>query len=237
MLDAAAELDADPGWLVDDRLAVVATLIFAGLRVHELAALRWGDLDFERSIIHVRNSKTPAGIREVKMLPALKVLLLKHRDRRGGPGAPELVFTTLRGGPRTKDNVRLRILQPVLARAEGLLEARGQAQLPPAITPHSLRHTFASLLFAIGEDPVSVMRQLGHTDPAFTLRVYAHSMGGGHGDRGRLRELADSYEVVGEAAIRFERDRRDPACGAEWVLDDLNRRVPGLGPGARLADH
>jgi integrase len=42
----------------------------------------------------------------------------------------------------------------------------------PGITPHSLRHTFTSLLFAIGEDPVSVMRQLGHIDPAFTLRAY-----------------------------------------------------------------
>jgi integrase len=59
----------------------------------------------------------------------------------------------------------------VLARTEELLEARGQASLPPGITPHSLRHTFTSLLFAIGEDPVSVMRQLGRTDPAFTLRA------------------------------------------------------------------
>jgi Phage integrase family len=63
--------------------------------------------------------------------------------------------------------------------------------LPPGITPHSLRHTFTSLLFAIGEDPVSVMRQLGHTDPAFTLRVYAHSMGRGADERERLRALTD----------------------------------------------
>jgi integrase len=46
VLDAAAELDADAGRLIDDRLPVVATLVFAGLRVHELTALRWGDLDF-----------------------------------------------------------------------------------------------------------------------------------------------------------------------------------------------
>jgi integrase len=41
VLDAAAKLDADPGWLIDDRLPVIATLVFSGLRVHELAALRW----------------------------------------------------------------------------------------------------------------------------------------------------------------------------------------------------
>ncbi len=102
------------------------------------------------------------------MLPALKGLLLCHPDRRSRPGARELVFRTRRGGQRTKDNVRLRILLPALARGEELLEARGQASLPPVIIPHSLHHTFASLLFAIGEDPVSVMRQLGHTDPAFS---------------------------------------------------------------------
>lgn len=236
VLDAATELDADPGWLVDDRLSVVTTLVLAGLRVHELTALGWGDLDFASSLIHVRHSKTSAGIREVKMLPALKAQLLHHRDRRDRPGAKELVFMTSRGRPRTKDNVRLRILRPVLVRAEELLEARGEASLPPCVSPHSLRHTFASLLFAIGEDPVSVMRQLGHTDPAFTLRVYAHSMGAGADERERLCELADGYEAVGEATYKFERRRCDPACGAEWVLNILNRRALGSGPGARLSD-
>lgn len=221
VLDAAAELDADPGWLIDDRLPVVATLLFAGLRVHELTALTWGNLDFTTSTIHVRHSKTPAGIREVEMLPALRAHLLRYRDRSSRRGARELVFRTIRGGPRTKDNVRLRILRPALRCAEDLLEERGQASLPPGISPHSLRHTFASLLFAIGEDPISVMRQLGHTDPAFTLRVYAHSMGGGPVERRRLRGLSDGYEVVGAAATRLERDSRNPACGAEWVASSF----------------
>lgn len=229
VLEAAAELDADPAWLLDDRLAVVATLVLAGLRVHELAALRWGDLDFARSIIHVRHSKTPAGIREVRMPAALRSHLLRHRTRRGRLSVEELVFHTSRGGVRTKDNIRLRILMPVLARAGELLEARSQASLPPGITPHTLRHTFASLLFAIGEDPVSVMRQLGHTDSAFTLRVYAHSMSGGAGERERLKELA-RYEAFGETPLRFEGDRCDPARSAEWVsrLRPQNRRPSEL---------
>jgi integrase len=238
VLDAAAELDADPGWLIDDRLPVVATLVFSGLRVHELAALRWGDLDFATRAIHVRHSKTPAGIREVRMLPALRGRLLLHRDRRGRPGARELVFTTSRGGARTKDNVRLRILRPVLARAEELLEARGQASLAPGITPHSLRHTFTSLLFAIGEDPVSVMRQLGHTDPAFTLRAYAHSMSRDAGERERLRALTDGDPGrVGEVSIGSEKKRLDAAFGAEFVAGNPNRRPPGQRPGARSPQH
>jgi len=215
--------------LIDERLAVVATLVLAGLRVHELSALRWGDLDFAGSIIHVRRSKTPAGLRGVRMLAALRAHLLRHRGRRGDPGAEDLVFRTRRGGVRTKDNVRLRILMPVLPRAGELLEARNQASLPIGVTPHSLRHTFASLLFAIGEDPVSVMRQLGHTDSAFTLRVYAHSMRGGAGERERLKELA-GYEEFGETPLRFEGDRYDTARSAEWVsrLRPPNRRPSGL---------
>jgi integrase len=218
VLEAAAELDADPGWQIDDRLPVVATLLLAGLRVHEIGALRWGDLDFVTSTVHVRRSKTPAGIREVEKLPALKGHLLRHRSRRGPVGGTDLVFPTLRGGPRTKDNIRLRILRPVLARARVLLDERGEASLPAGISPHSLRHTFASLLFAIGEDPVSVMRQLGHTDPAFTLRVYAHTMSRGSHERERLRAIAEGREVVGEAALGLERDRRNSAYRAEWVV-------------------
>jgi integrase len=234
VLDAATELDADPGWLIDDRLPVVAVLIFSGLRVHELAALRWGDTDFATSTIHIRHSKTPAGIREVRMLPALRDCLLLHRDRRDRPGSRKLVFRTGRGGPRTKDNVRLRILRPVLVRAEELIEASGQASLPPGITPHSLRHTFTSLLFAIGEDPVSVMRQLGHTDPAFTLRAYAHSMSRDAGERERLRALTDGDgSGVGETDIGSEKKRRDAACGAEFMVGSSNRRPPGQRPGAR----
>lgn len=222
VLEATAELDADPGWLIDDRLPVVATLVFSGLRVHELAALRWGDLDLGTSTIHVRHSKTSAGVREVRMLPALRGHLSLHRDRRGHPGIRELVFMTSRGGPRTRDNVRLRILRPVLDRAEELIEARGQASLPPGITPHSLRHTFTSLLFAIGEDPVSVMRQLGHTDPAFTLRAYAHSMSRGAGERERLRALAEGLAKVGQGDP--ERSRRTLGNGVEWMASEFGSK-------------
>jgi integrase len=66
------------------------------------------------------------------------------------------------------------VLATAIKRADELLERRGQAPLPRG--PHKLRHTFASVLIATGEDPASVMAQLGHTDPKFTLRVYTHMM-------------------------------------------------------------
>jgi integrase len=73
-------------------------------------------------------------------------------------------------------DINKRVLTPVLERADGLLADRGQHPLPRGVTPHRLRHTFASILIALGRDPRHVMDQLGHTDPKFTLRVYAHAM-------------------------------------------------------------
>jgi hypothetical protein len=63
-------------------------------------------------------------------------------------------------------------------RADELLEARSSIPLPKGLSPHKLRHTFASVLVACGEDPASVMYQLGHVDPTFTLRVYPTLCGG-----------------------------------------------------------
>jgi len=62
--------------------------------------------------------------------------------------------------------------------------------LPAKLTPHSLRRTFASLLFALGRVAPDVMAQLGHTDPKVTLGIYARAMGREEGEDLRLRALA-----------------------------------------------
>ena len=46
------------------------------------------------------------------------------------------------------------------------------AELPPHLTFHSTRHTYCSLLVAAGVSPVYVAQQAGHSDVAFTVRVY-----------------------------------------------------------------
>jgi hypothetical protein len=72
--------------------------------------------------------------------------------------------------------VRKRILAKAVERANEHLEKAGSVPLPEGLTPHKLRHTFASLLVALGTDPGAVMDELGHTDPGFTLRVDRHGM-------------------------------------------------------------
>jgi integrase len=93
---------------------------------------------------------------------------------------------------RDKDNLRSRVLAATLKRTDELLLDRGEVPLPKGVTAHKLRHTFASILIACGEDPISVMTQLGHTDPKFTLRVYAHAMSRGTAERDRVGNLVKS---------------------------------------------
>jgi integrase len=65
------------------------------------------------------------------------------------------------------------------------------ARHPLRVNPRKckLRHTFASLLVALGEDPGYVVDQIGHTNPNFTLRVYRHGMRRDEGEKelGRAR--------------------------------------------------
>ncbi|MGO9761039.1 MAG: tyrosine-type recombinase/integrase [Solirubrobacteraceae bacterium] len=194
LLDAAGELDRDTRRPTRDRRALIATLILGGPRAHELCNLLWRDIDLANGRIHIGRSKTQAGLREIPLLPLLRDELAAHKadSYRSGPDDP--VFPTGTGGPRDKDNLRNRILAPALTRADELLLQRGQTPLPAGVTPHKLRHTFASILVALGWDPASVMSALGHADPRLTLRVYTHLMRRGTDERERLAELVNGED-------------------------------------------
>ncbi|HEY0277578.1 MAG TPA: site-specific integrase, partial [Solirubrobacterales bacterium] len=194
LLDAAAELDREMRTKLAERRALVATMVLAGPRAIEVGALRWRDVDLANGRITVGRSKTQAGLREITMVPILRDILAAHKAASRHAAADDRVFGGRRRARRDKDNLRARVLGPVFRRADELLAARGQQPLPIGLTPHKLRHTFASVLIAIGEDPASVMNQLGHTDPKFTLRVYTHVMRRGSEERDRLKAL-----VAGEA--------------------------------------
>lgn len=200
LLEAAAELDRDPHRKLSEREAIMATFLFAGTRAQELCDLIWRDVDLAGARIFVGRSKTPAGRREIDLQPILLSILAGYRAYSQGGHPEDLVFPTLTGHPRGPDNLRVRVLAPVLRRADEWLARRGLAPLPRALTTHKLRHAFASILVALGEDPVSVMRQIGHTDPAFTLRVYAHLMNRDTADRDRLGVLVHGERMFGAAA-------------------------------------
>jgi hypothetical protein len=83
------------------------------------------------------------------------------------------------------------VLDKAVVHANAQLAAGGFEPLPDHLTPHSLRRTFASLLFAIGEAPPYVMAQTGHTTPNLTLAIYARQMDRRDGEPERLRALVE----------------------------------------------
>ena len=141
-------------------------------------------------------AKTDAGVREIDLLPALRDELLERRAVLRDAAPDSYVFATTTGGRQGPSNIRRRVLAKAIERAN---ERRVQSDLPPlpgSITPHSLRRTFASLLFALGRPAPIVMEQLGHTDAKLTLRIYARAMRRGEGETKRLREIVgDTSEV------------------------------------------
>ncbi len=188
LLDAAGELDKSTR--TTGRRAAIALLLLAGPRASAGGALLWRDVDLANGRINFGRDKTDAGMREVDMLGLLREILAEHKAASEKTGPDEPVFVTSNGKARDRHNLR-QLLAPVIARAEQMLAERGGQPLLAGITPHKLRHTFASILVAIGKDPTYVMNQLGHTDPAFTLRVYAHMMRRSNGERERLRALVE----------------------------------------------
>jgi hypothetical protein len=129
MLDAARELDADPHRHTTGRHALVATLMFAGPRATEASELLVRDLDLARGRLDVGRSKTDAGMRSIDIVPVLLGILKVHKaDHRGGLDAP--LFPTATGSHRDKDNIRKRVLEPVIARAGELLAEARTAPAP-----------------------------------------------------------------------------------------------------------
>ncbi len=201
MLDAAGAIDAerrkrrsdDPG----GRRALLATLTLAGLRIGEALALRWRDVDLASGRLQVGEAKTDASRRTVDLSPDLRDHLAAHKARTSHSAQADLVFCTLSGLPHNRNNVRRRILLAAVEHANARLAEDGSEipPLPEGLSPHSLRHTFASLLFEAGATVPYVMAQLGHADPKVTLSIYAHVLRrkGDTGDRlDALVRAADS---------------------------------------------
>jgi integrase len=229
LLDAAEEMDRDLRFTLSERRVIVATFVLAGPRALEVGHMLWRDVDLANGRLYVGRSKTQAGLREIRMLPILRDLLADYKAKAYRSGPDDLVFPTATGGRRDKDNLRDRVLNPVFERANEILEERGRVPLPRGLTPHKLRHTFASVLIACGEDPVSVMKQLGHSDPAFTLRVYAHMMSREPGERARLKALVNGERV---AAVSFAPESVRPLDYSAYELPILRALAErdGLAP-------
>lgn len=156
------------------RRAIVAFLALAGPRIAEALDLPRGDLDLHGGRVRL-GRKTQAGLREVELTAFLQAELRDHLAAQVSLGRPTdartPLFCTRTGGRQTESRVR-KTLRQLVANVNERRERDGRVLLP-AVTPHSLRRTFASLALSAGRDPRWVMAQIGHEDARFTLNVYA----------------------------------------------------------------
>jgi integrase len=190
---------------------LLAMLAGAGLRIDEALSFQRQHVNLAKGTLTVVQSKAEAGIRVVDLPPALRDELATYLDASPHKKPTDLVFATSRGRKDNPSNVRRRLFEVAIERANKRLAGLGIEPLG-AVRPHGLRRTYASLRCVCGDDPVTVSRQIGHEDVRFTLNVYAQAVK----RRERLTE-----------AERKERDR-----AIEWA--SWATPAEGLGSSARL---
>jgi len=149
-----------------------------GLRVSELLALRWRDVDFDnlelqvtRAIWHqiVGDCKTEASAKPVPLDSYMADDLQRWRKQSAYPMDDDYIFAseTMRGKqPYWPDNLMRRHILPV-ARANGIHKRIGW---------HTFRHSFGTLLKANGEDVKTVQELLRHANSRITLEVYTQAV-------------------------------------------------------------
>ena len=162
----------EPGTL--QRIAVELPA-FTGIRIGELLGATWDAIDLKAGTFDVRLNmqdgdngepifkapKTKSGRRTLELSPPL-LQDLRLWKLRCPPSARGLVVVNEIGNPLCRKSV------------SKLLDAAIDKAKVKRLTPHGLRHTFASLLIADGRPPSEVSHYLGHKNLAVTLSVYTH---------------------------------------------------------------
>jgi integrase len=192
LLDGASDVDREPGRRsVPYRRALIATLVLTGMRIEEALALRWRDVQLASGKIRVNGTKTDSAQRVVTIRPLLRDELSALAAGRRSDDPSGYVFATGTGGKHGATNIRRRVLASAVTAANKRLADAGLEPMPDHLTHHDLRRTFASLLYALGADPPTVMEEMGHSSPQLALAIYAKAMRRGEEDRERLRALVE----------------------------------------------
>jgi integrase len=162
--------------------ALITLALRTGMRQGELAALRWEDVDLagKPSIIVRRSADTRTrtrvsttktgkerkvniGPRTAEVLKAHRARQLEERMAATSWRDPSLVFPNTKGKIRRRDSV-----------TRSLRRFLEEAGLPAEVRFHDLRYTAGTPALRQGMPLHAVSRMLGHSDPAMTLRRYAH---------------------------------------------------------------
>ena len=166
-------------------------LSYTGMRVGELCALKWKDIDFVEGSVNITKTyynptnktiayellppKTKASKRKISIDEVVLEELKKHKANQN------IVLMKNRSTYYDKDFIFARTISlhgypehinSIERHMRSLLKKAG---LNTSITPHSLRHTHTSLLAEAGVSLPEIMERLGHEDAKTTTRVYRHT--------------------------------------------------------------
>ena len=168
--------------------AITSLMIDTGARRGEILGLKWNAIDFKNNQIRIENNlqytkergifedttKTDEN-RTINIAPEITSILQAHKkdqlEQKMKLGTywndTNFCFTQDNGNPMNPDSIN-----------KWLREFSKKYNLPP-IHPHKFRHTQASLLYASGENPVTISKRLGHKQVSTTQNIYAHLLENG----------------------------------------------------------
>lgn len=176
-------------------------LIYSGVRRGELLGLEWGDIDFDNKVIHIRRTsqyvkdmgiitkspKNETSYRTIKLSEMMFDLLREYRqyweqlrEALEDIWQYTIEITLVDGKKKRVQNDRLFIKDDSTPMNPDSLTDWTRRFVErndlPHFTPHSLRHTHATLLIAEGVSIPTVSRRLGHSSIATTSRIYVHAI-------------------------------------------------------------
>jgi len=168
-------------------LLTFTMLSYTGLRIGEMIALKWADIDFINETLRVYKTyynptnnklnyqlltpKTESSVRTISIDPVLIDLLELHKqeqkktmqDNGSFYNNNDFIFATSEGYPKTIKHIAIR-MQRLLKRTT----------IKKNVTPHSFRHTHTSLLIEANVHIKEIQERLGHSDINTTMDIYAH---------------------------------------------------------------
>ena len=165
-------------WLGARDRAIMETLYSTGIRVSELVALNMDDIDFLGEVVHIRGKGKKERIAPIGS-SALQVIqyYMEFRNKRAQSNSnfdSKVLFVNKHGRRLSTRSVRRKM--------DKYLKMAG---LDPAISPHTLRHSFATHMLNNGADLRSVQELLGHQSLS-TTQVYTHLT------TGKLKEVYEN---------------------------------------------
>jgi len=190
---------------------LILLLLATGIRIGEAKALTWNDIDFEvgtlkinKGLIDIKlegeiireigSTKTKSSNREIPLLPSvLKMLQIKKEH--DPPNDMNLLFGGFKNGYMSSSRPR-RIIKQILE----------EAKIDKRLTPHSLRHTFATRGLEKGIELKVMQELLGHSSIKMTADIYAHlDFSAKHATAGAMSWIGETSlaqgneEVINEA--------------------------------------